>query len=81
MEQQSIHKTYSYKLTPTPQQERMLERTLMLCRPIYNAAIGERREAWRMRGVSVTYSQQKAELPGIKPCRIIPRSMPRSCRM
>jgi putative transposase len=38
----------------------------MLCRHVYNAAIGERREAWRMRGVSVTYYQQKAELPGIK---------------
>jgi putative transposase len=44
----------------------MLERTLMLCRHIYNAAVGERREAWRMRGVSVSYYQQKAELPGIK---------------
>ena len=44
----------------------MLERTLMLCRHVYNAAIGERREAWRMRGISVTYYQQKAELPGIK---------------
>src|SRR5215813_1138060 len=44
----------------------MLERTLMLCRHIYNAAIGERREAWRMCGASVTYYQQKAELPGIK---------------
>jgi len=66
MEQQSIRNTYQYKLTPTAEQERMLERTLMLCRHIYNAAIGERREAWRMCGVSVTYYQQKAELPGIK---------------
>ena len=66
MEQQSIRKTYKYKLKPTPEQERVLERTLMLCRHVYNAAIGERREAWRMRGVSVTYYQQKAELPGIK---------------
>jgi putative transposase len=66
MEQQSIRKTYQYKLKPTSQQERMLERTLMLCRHVYNAAIGERREAWRMRGVAVTYYQQKAELPGIK---------------
>ena len=45
---------------------RALERTLTLCRHIYNAAIGERREAWRMRSVSVTYYQQQAELPGIK---------------
>ena len=52
MEQQSIRKTYKYKLKPTPEQERTLERTLMLCRHVYNAAISERREAWRMRGVS-----------------------------
>jgi putative transposase len=44
----------------------MLDRTRMLCRHVYNAAIGERREAWRMRGVSVSYYQEKAELPGIK---------------
>jgi putative transposase len=66
MEQQGVRKTYQYKLTPTPQQERTLERTLMLCRHVYNAAIGERREAWRMRGVSITYYQQQAELPGVK---------------
>ena len=48
------------------EQERLLERTLMLCRHVYNAAVGERREAWRKRGVSITYYQQKAELPGIK---------------
>ena len=66
METQSIHKTYKYKLKPTMEQERMLDRAMMLCRHIYNAAIGERREAYRMRGVSVNYYQQKAELPGIK---------------
>jgi putative transposase len=66
MEQPAIHKTYGYKLNPTSQQERMLERALMLCRHIYNAAIGERRQAWRMCRVSVTYYQQKAQLPGIK---------------
>jgi putative transposase len=59
-------KTFKYRLKPTPEQERVLDRTLMLCRQVHNAAVGERREAWRMRGVSVTYYQQKAVLPGIK---------------
>ncbi len=63
MEQHGLRKTFKYKLKPTPEQERLLERTLMLCRHVYNAAVGERREAWRMRGVSVTSYQQKAELP------------------
>jgi putative transposase len=66
MEQQSVRKTFKYKLNPTPEQERLLQRALTLCRHVYNAAIGERREAWRLCGVSVTYYQQKAELPGIK---------------
>jgi putative transposase len=66
MEQQSVRKTYQYKLKPTPEQERALDRTLMLCRHVYNAAVGERREAWRLRGVSVNYYQQQAELPSIK---------------
>ena len=66
METQGIRKTYKYKLKPTPQQERTLERMLMLCRHVYNAAVGERREAWQKCGVSVGYYQQKAELPGIK---------------
>jgi putative transposase len=66
MEQQTLRKTYKYKLKPTMEQERDLERVLMLCRHVYNAAVEERREAWQKCGVSVTYYQQKAELPGIK---------------
>jgi putative transposase len=66
MEQQTVRKTFKYKLCPTPEQDRVLDRSLTLCRHVYNAAVEERREAWRMRGISVTYYQQKAELPGIK---------------
>ncbi len=66
MEQQRVRKTYKFKLKPTSDQERMLDRALMLCRHVYNAAIGERREAWQKCGVSVGYYEQKAELPGIK---------------
>jgi putative transposase len=66
MHEQSIHKTYQYKLKPTSEQELLLDRVLMLCRHIYNAAIGERRDVYHLRGISVTYYQQKAELPGIK---------------
>jgi putative transposase len=66
MDQQSIRKTFRYKLQPTPEQQRLFERTLMLCRHVYNAAVGERREAWQKCGVSVGAYQQTAELPGIK---------------
>jgi putative transposase len=66
MEQQTVRKTFKYKLKPSIDQERLLDRALMLCRQVYNAAITERREAWQKCGVSVTYYQQKAELPDIK---------------
>src|SRR6476619_3237862 len=66
METQSIRKTYKYKLKPTPEQGRVLGRTLMLCRHVYNAAVGERREAWHKCGASISYYEQQAELPGIK---------------
>jgi putative transposase len=66
VDEQTLRKTYKYKLNPTAEQARLLERALTLCRHAYNAAIGERREAWQKCGVSVGYYQQKAELPGIK---------------
>jgi hypothetical protein len=46
MEQPSVRKMYKYKVNPTPEQQRLLERILTLCRHVYNAAAGERREAW-----------------------------------
>jgi putative transposase len=66
MDEQVIPKTYKYKLKPIAAQLRMLEHTAMLCRHVYSAAIEERREAWRLRDVTVTYYQQQAELPDIK---------------
>ena len=45
VEEQTTRKSDKYKLKPTPEQARQLDRTLMLCRHVYNAAIGERREA------------------------------------
>ena len=66
MSEQTVRKTYKFKLKPTPEQERLLDRALLLCRQVYNAAIAERRDAWGKCGVAVGYYQQKAELPGIK---------------
>jgi putative transposase len=66
MEPQTIRKTFQYKVKPTAVQERTLDRTLMLCRHVYNAAPEERRAAWQKCGVSVSYYEQKAKLPCIK---------------
>ena len=61
MEQLSVRKMYKYKLNPTLEQQRLIERVLTLCRHVYNAAVGERREAWQKCGISIGYYQQKAE--------------------
>ena len=68
MEQQSgsVRTTYKYKLMPTPAQQRALERVLWCCRTLYNTALEERKTAWERCQVSVSYYQQKAELPELK---------------
>ena len=38
-DQTACRKTYKYKLQPTPEQERELERVVVLCRHLYNVAL------------------------------------------
>src|SRR5260221_7553772 len=69
MEQQSLRKTFKYKLKPTPQQEQAMEVILRRCRELYNAALQERRDAWQKCGVSVTVAGQSTQLPAVKEVR------------
>src|SRR5215472_9501496 len=62
-------KTYKYRLYPTKKQERLLNEQLALCTELYNAALQERKDAYQMRGLSITFTQQCAELPAIKAIR------------
>lgn len=62
-------KAFKYRLYPTRQQRETLQFTLDRNRELYNAALEERREAWRMSRVSVTYEMQSAQLPEIKEIR------------
>jgi putative transposase len=66
MAETTVRKSYKYKLQPTPEQEQALDRTLMLCRRLYNAALEERRAAYQMCGVSVRRYQQEAQLKDIR---------------
>jgi putative transposase len=66
MNEQAIHKTYKYKLNPTPTQERELARVLGLCRWLYNTALEQRITAWQRARVSVSRFQQEAELKDIR---------------
>ena len=58
----SITRTYEYRAHPTDSQKRRLDGLLDLTRELYNAALEERREAYRRRGVSRTYYDQCKEL-------------------
>src|SRR5262249_38317740 len=69
MEQQTARKTFKYKLLPTPTQERTLAFVVRRCCELYNAALQERRDAWRKCGVSITGASQSAQLPAIKEVR------------
>jgi putative transposase len=69
MEQHTIHKTFKYKLTPSPAHAQVLEEVLWRCRELYNAGLEERNAAWERCHVSVNFAMQSAQLPGIKEVR------------
>jgi putative transposase len=62
----TVRKTFKYKLQPTPAQEWELERTLVLCRWLYNVALEQRITAWQRCHASVSRYQQEAELKAIR---------------
>jgi putative transposase len=66
MNEQTVRKAYTYKLKPTPQQERELGRVLGLCRWLYNTALEQRIIAWQRVRVSVSRYQQEAELKDVR---------------
>ena len=64
-----MRKTYKYRLYPTKNQERMLNEQLALCAELYNAALQERKDAYKMCGKSITFTHQCAQLLAIKAIR------------
>jgi putative transposase len=66
MNQPALRKTFKYKLKATPKQEQELERVLMACRHLYNAALEQRITAWQRRRVSISRFDQEAELKVIR---------------
>jgi putative transposase len=69
MEHQSVRKTFTYHLVPTPEQERTLATVVWRCRELYNAGLQERKAAWEQCDVTVTFTMQSAHLPAIKEVR------------
>ncbi len=60
-----MRRAYKFLLRPTSNQVAALEACLEDTRQLYNAALEERREAWRMRNVSVGFYSQSAQLKDI----------------
>lgn len=61
-----MRKGYKYRIYPTKKQETLLEQTLALCCELYNGALQERKDAYKTRGISITYNNQQNQLPDIK---------------
>lgn len=61
-----MRRTFKYLLRPTARQADALTAMLDDHRHMYNAALQERRDAYRMRGVSIRYGDQSAQLKDIR---------------
>lgn len=61
-----VRRAYKYRLYPTRSQVKLLEGQLGLCRELYNAALQERRDAYKRAGKSLNYYDQANQLAAIK---------------
>ncbi len=61
-----MRKTFTYRLYPTKQQQRLLDSQLEECRWLYNHLLAERRDTWEQRQESVRLYDQQARLPALK---------------
>jgi putative transposase len=57
---------YKFRLCPNSDQRQALNRVLEIHRQVYNAALKERRHAWKRCGVSIRYAVQANQLKGIR---------------
>jgi len=61
-----VHQSFKYRLVLNRQHSAALVETLDRCRELYNAALQERREAYRLNNKTITFAHQSAELPLVK---------------
>ncbi len=59
-------KAYKFRLYPSSEQEKKLNKQIELCRQLYNSFIIERRYAYREQKKSLTYNYQQNEIPELK---------------
>lgn len=61
-----MRKTFRYRLYPTKAQAETLARQLQEACTLYNAALQERRDAWKLAGKPVSYYEQANQLKDIR---------------
>lgn len=62
-----IQKAYKFRISkPSKTAQANLEQTLNLCRDLYNCALQERKDAYRLNRISLNYHDQRGQLPEIK---------------
>jgi len=67
---ETVIKSYKFKIRrPSKAFVARFEQTLDICRELYNAALQERRDAWRLNRISVSYFEQANQLSEIKAIR------------
>ena len=59
-------KAYKYRIDASKVTAEKLQWVLDRARELYNAALAERKEAWRMAGKSIGYYEQKRDVVEIK---------------
>ncbi len=59
-------KSYKYRVYPSKRQSRTLNDHLAICCELYNAALQERREAWRLDHKSISFYDQTYQLKDIR---------------
>ena len=62
-------RVYRYRLHPTAAQEAVLQETLWRLRELYNAALQERRDAYRKQGIRITKKMQDHQLKELRDVR------------
>src|SRR5216683_3538175 len=59
-------RTFRYRMYPSRAQAKLLNAQVNEACRLYNAALEERRSAWRMNGIRLTYYNQAAQLKTIR---------------
>jgi putative transposase len=65
----TVTRKATFALRPTASQERALHRLLEVVREVYNAALAERRDAWRLAGKTITWQDQFGQIKHLRGVR------------